>query len=111
MENAPVLHIVGIHCQPQAEKKFLKWYDQVHVPLLLKFKGLKKATRYKILKPAEAYPEYLAIFEFADKEAFEAYENSPELAAAVAEMHETWKEGGWDRMWRVQYEFVKTWNG
>ena len=110
MKNAPVVNVVGIRCQPQAKEKFLKWYDQTHVPLLLKFKGLKKVTRYKILKCDEAYPEHLAIFEFENEQAFVAYESSPELAAASAEMRETWKDGGWDRMWRVQYEFIKTWS-
>ncbi len=108
MKNIPVVNIVGIRCQPQAEEKFVKWYDQTHIPLLLKFKGLKKVTRYKILKHAEAYPEYLGIFEFENEQAFLAYENSPELAAASAEMQQTWKGGGWNRMWRVQYEVVKT---
>jgi uncharacterized protein (TIGR02118 family) len=109
MKKTPVVNIVGIRCQPQAEEKFVQWYDQTHIPLLLKFKGLRKVKRCKIVKRAEAYPEYLGIFEFESEQAFTDYENSPELAAAHAEMRETWKDGGWDRMWRVQFEVVKTW--
>ena len=99
-----VIHIVGTRCQAEVEDRFNKWYDEVHIPMLLKFKGLKKATRYKILKPREDYPEYVAIYEFESREAFEDYEKSPEMSAAIAEMKETWKDGGWEMVWRVQYE-------
>jgi uncharacterized protein (TIGR02118 family) len=110
MDNTPVLHIVGVRCEPQIEEKFVKWYNEVHIPLLLKFKGLKKATCTRAIKRSEEYPEYLSIFEFDNKQAFLDYEKSPELAAAAVERDETWKEGGWDRMWRVQYEVLKTWS-
>ncbi len=108
MKN-PVVNVVGIRCQPGQEKKFVKWYDEVHVPMILKFKGMMKATRYEIIKRADAYPEYLGVFEFESEEAFEAYEKSPELAAAQAEMKQTWPNGGWERMWRVQYRSEKKW--
>ncbi len=104
------VNIVGIRCQPQAQNKFIKWYDQTHIPLLLKFKGLKKVTRYQIVKPTAEYPDYLTVFEFESRQAFEEYETSRELAAASAEMSETWKNKKWVRMWRVQYELCKTWN-
>jgi heme-degrading monooxygenase HmoA len=101
-----VIHIVGTRCQAEVEERFNKWYDEAHIPMLLKFKGLKKATRFKILKPREDYPEYVAIYEFESRQAFEDYEKSPELSAAMAEMKETWKDGGWEMVWRVQYEQI-----
>jgi len=106
MEGRPVIHIVGTQCQPEVEEEFNRWYDQVHIPMLFKFNGLKKATRYKIAKPSEEYPEYLAIYEFESQKTFEAYQSSPELAAALEEMRETWKEGEWEITWRVQYEAI-----
>ena len=109
MENRAVIHLVGTRCQPEVEEKFNSWYDQTHIPMLLKFEGLRGATRYKVLKAGEGYPEYVAIYEFDSREAFESYEASAELAAALDEMRETWKEGGYETVWRVQYEAIKTW--
>ncbi len=110
METRPIIHVVATQCRPEDEEKFYTWYDEIHIPLLLKFKGLKKATRYKIIYETEKYPKYLAIYEFESRKAFEAYETSPELAAASKEEStETWKEGGYEMKWRVQYEPIKTW--
>jgi len=104
-----VINVVATECQPEVEEKFNKWYDEIHIPLLFKFKGMRRVTRYKILKETEEYPSYLAIYEFESRQAFEEYVNSPELAAGRAEMNETWKGGGFEIKWRVQYETMKTW--
>jgi len=110
METKSLIHMIGTRCQPEVEEKFNIWYDQTHIPMLLKFNGLKGVTRYKLLKDGEEYPEYLVIYEFDSRQAFEAYETSPELAAALDEMRETWRDGGWEMIWRVQYEAMKTWH-
>ncbi|MFC1915964.1 DUF4286 family protein [Chloroflexota bacterium] len=109
MGSSPVINVVAVQCQSEVEEKFNKWYDEIHIPMLFKHKGMKKVTRYKILKESEEYPSYLAIYEFENRQAYEAYTTSPELAAGIAEMKETWKEGGFDIRWRVQYEAMKIW--
>ena len=109
METKPIINIVGTRCRPEDEEKFNKWYAEVHIPMLLRFKGLKAVTRYKITHEAEEYPKYLAIYKFESQQAYEAYETSPELAAARKERDETWKERGFEVKWRVQYEALKTW--
>ena len=109
MEEKPIIHIVAIQCEPGIDKKFNKWYDEIHVPMIFKFKGMKEATRYKIVTDAGEYTNYLAIYKFESQSSFNAYENSPELAAARAESRETWKEGGRETKWRVQYELLETW--
>ena len=109
MESSPVINVVATECQPEVEEKFNKWYDEIHIPLLFKFKGMKKVTRYKIAKETEEYPSYLTLYEFENRKACEEYENSSELAAARAEMNETWKGGGFEIKWRVQYEALKIW--
>lgn len=108
METKPIIHIVATRCQPEDEEKFNRWYDEIHIPLLLKFKGIKGVTRYKIIHETEEYPKYLTIYKFESQNAYEAYETSPELAAAREEMRETWKGGGFEIKWRVQYEPMKT---
>ena len=109
METRPVINIIGTRCRPEVEEKFNTWYNEIHIPMLLKFKGLREVTRYRILEPSEEYPQHLNIYEFDSRQAFEEYETSPEFTAAVDEMQETWREGGWERKWRVQYEVIKTW--
>lgn len=124
MENGSVIQIAGIRPSPHLKEKVLKHWEETHIPMLLKFRGLKKVTRCNILnpvegypeyltvlkklKPVEGYPEYLAISEFDNEQAFRDYENSPELAAATAESRETWKGGGRNLIWRVQYQVTKT---
>ena len=109
MATSPVINVVAIQCQPEVEEKFNKWYDEIHIPMLFKFKGMKKVTRYKILKETEEYPSYLMIYEFESRKAYEEYETSPELTAGRTEMKESWKEGGFEIKWRVQYETTKIW--
>lgn len=109
METKPIIHVVATRCWPEDEEKFNTWYDKIHIPLLLKFKGIKEVTRYKAIYETEEYPKYLTIYKFESQKAYEAYETSPELAAAREEMRETWKDGGFEIKWRVQYEPMKTW--
>ncbi|MFC1931373.1 EthD family reductase [Chloroflexota bacterium] len=109
MATYPLINSVATECQPEAEEKFNKWYNEVHIPLLLKFKGIKKVTRYKIVEKSEEHPTYLAIYEFESRQAYEKYLKSPELAAAREEMKETWKDGGFEVKWRVPYDTMKSW--
>ena len=109
MTTYPLINMVATECQPEVEEKFNKWYDETHIPLLFKFKGMKRVTRYKVSEKTEGFPTYLAIYEFETKQAYEDYTKSPELAAAREEMGETWKGGGWEIKWRVPYETLKSW--
>ena len=109
MGDKAVINIIATKCQPDVEAKFNKWYNEVHIPMLFKFKGMKKVSRYQLTSNTDKYPRYLAVYEFRDKEAFEEYEKSPEVDAAKKEMKETWKDGGWEIVWRVKYEVMKTW--
>lgn len=93
-------------CRPEIEIKFNKWYRQTHMPMLMKFKELKKATMCKILKPEAGCPQYLATYEFEDQKAFKKFETSPELAAALEEMNQTWTEVGYEVAWHAPYEII-----
>ena len=111
-----VIHMVGIHCRPDQEEKVNRWYNEQHIPDLMKFKGLKKATRYRLLYPGEIYPGYpemkypgfLSVYEFDSKEDFDAYQASPELADCQPNVRETWADDPMERLWRVQYEEINT---
>jgi uncharacterized protein (TIGR02118 family) len=108
MESKPVTNLVATRCQPEVEAEFNRWYDEIHIPLLFKFPGMTKVTRYKALRESDGN-QYLAVYEFKDQQALEEYEDSPELAAAREEMKETWQGKGFEIIWRAQYGAIKTW--
>ena len=117
MANSPLIRIIGVRCRPDQEEKYNKWHSEVHVPLLFKFKGVKKVTRCKILSPGRTYagfpevdyPNYLTIYEFEDETASRGYESSPELAEATKEAKETWGDDFYGRVWLAGYEVLNTW--
>ena len=109
METVKVINIVATECHSDDDAKFNKWYDEVHIPMLLKFDGMLGVTRYKLSSGTTGQAKYLAIYEFKNKASFDAFQKSSELAAARDEMGQTWKGRGFDIKWRAQYEPVKTW--
>ena len=109
MDDQRVIYIVGTQCQPEHEEEFNIWYNETHIPMLLKFKGLKNVTRYKIISDREEYPKYMAVYEFPTRQLFEEYLNSPERTAALEEMRNTWSLGELEIKWQAHYELLKTW--
>ena len=109
METKSVIHIVGTECPPEMEGRFDTWYSERHVPDLLKFQGLKKVTRYRNLHADGEYPKFLTIYEFNNRQDFEAYYVSPERTAAAEDWLKIQKELGASLKWMVQYEAIKTW--
>ena len=117
MEPNSAMIIVGLHCRPDQEEKFNKWYNKKHIPDLLKFKGVRKVTRFKRIPTDRArpgypdiqYPNYLAIWEFENQQTLEAFEISPELEEAAGEAREAWAEDSFERMWWVKYKALKSW--
>jgi hypothetical protein len=102
-----VINIVGTQCQPKDEEKFNKWYNEVHVPMLMKTKKIIGVARYKLIG-ATGLPNYIALYKFANQKDLEAFMVSPEREAAGKEMRETWGKEI-EVTSRVQYELVKEW--
>ena len=109
MESKPTLHVIGTECKPGTEEKFNKWYNEVHIPLALKFKGITRITRYKQVGDNKDYPPYLAIYEFENNEAVDAYLKGSEFAAVRENKESTWKDDVYDMKWNVRYELIKEW--
>jgi heme-degrading monooxygenase HmoA len=109
MAKTRVLNIVATECPPKNVVKFNKWYDEVHIPMLFKFKGMKKVTRYRIMEDNKEKARYLAVYEFETKEALAAYSKSPEFKAAIDEMNTTWKGNMFEIKWADNCEPIKTW--
>jgi uncharacterized protein (TIGR02118 family) len=108
MAEKQVIFIVGTRCQPKDDAKFNKWYNEVHIPMLMKSGYIKRVARYKAIgKPGDA-PGYLAIYQFASMQDFKAHETSPARDAAIKEMGESWGNQV-ELTSRVQYELLKEW--
>jgi uncharacterized protein (TIGR02118 family) len=108
MVKARILNIVGTDC-PKNEEQFNKWYNAVHIPLLFKYPGLKKVTRYQLMPGSQAQAKYIAIYEYDDKATMDAFPKSPEFKAAIDEMNRTWKDNMFEIKWAANYEPIKTW--
>ncbi len=89
MNKQEIIHIVITRPPTKDDKKFNQWYNEVHVPLILKFKKITSVTRYKVVADSEP-AQYVAIYRFKNKADFDAYLKSPERDAALQEMQETW---------------------
>lgn len=109
MAKSRVINIVATECVPADEAKFNKWYNEVHIPMLMKFKGIKKVTRYKVLDDGKGKGQYLAVYEYDSKEDMAALNASPEFKAAIEEMTETQKGCKFDLKWAMGAEPVQTW--
>ena len=110
MENKKVvIFLAASECRSDVEEKYNKWYNEVHIPNVMKYKGIKRAARYKRLDDKMECTKYLAIYEFESKEAADGWEKSDLFAAGRKERLETWKDGGLDLKWGIAYEQLKTW--
>jgi hypothetical protein len=109
METGRVISMVATVCHPDDEVKFNKWYDETHIPMLLKFDGMLGVTRYRLCGGSDDQAKYLAVYEFKNRAAMDRFQKSTELAAARDEMSQTWKGRAFDIKWRAQYEPLKTW--
>jgi len=107
--DAPVIYIVGVNCQPEHEEKFNSWYDEVHIPQLLKFEKLKEITRCRLIDKSQIYPKYLTMYKFDTRQDWEGYLNSPERIFALQGTKDTWKGNESEMQWQVNYEVLKFW--
>jgi uncharacterized protein (TIGR02118 family) len=108
MAKNEVLNIVATACQPEDEERFNKWYNEVHIPMLLKYKGIVGAARYKIIDPSSSQPKYIALYRYASVKDLEGLNKSPELQAALKEMKESWGDGI-EVKFVSNYELIQEW--
>ena len=114
--GAAVIWMVGIQCRPEDEARFNTWYDEVHVPMLVKGGQVARVTRYRLAShvydvahAAREYPRYQTVYEFEDQDRFEAWMNGKERAEAGKEKSETWGDRGYEVLWATRYDVLNTW--
>jgi hypothetical protein len=120
MKTNSVVYVSGIQytAGPEKRAKFDKWYEEEHIPIQLKARGMKKATYYKMNKPftapiivckAEDYPDIVLVYEFEDQKAFDEYWNGAVYNEVHQNVLKTWPEGRpFKILWRVTYDNYKT---
>ena len=104
-----VMVIVANEPNLEKETEYNEWYNQKHVPMLLAFRGMKKAARYHLIGDNRECSKYISIYEFDTAEDLQAFPRSPEFAAAVKDFDEKWKDGGFQRKWGAGYELIQSW--
>jgi antibiotic biosynthesis monooxygenase (ABM) superfamily enzyme len=104
-----ILLIVANEPSAEREAEYNEWYTEKHIPMMFRFKGMKKASRYRLSGESKESSRYLAVYEFDNKEDLEAFPKSPEFAEAVKDFDEKWKDGGFVRKWGASYELIKSW--
>ena len=106
---AQLLNIVATECSPEEEVRFNNWYNDVHVPMLMKYSGITGVTRYRLKGEAKGAATYLACYEFNSMEDIEGLQKSDEFKAAMEEMQQSWPQGGIEIKWAAVYEPLKKW--
>ena len=111
MQEKTVIRVVGTQCAPELERQFNDWYNEIHIPMLLRSEWLEGVSRYRLSPETQGdYPGYLAIYEFKDQQAAEAWLAGPERQAAAEEMKETWGGRGFEMKWVAGYECIRAWH-
>jgi hypothetical protein len=109
MAKSRIINIVATECPCALEPGFNKWYNEIHVPMLMKYKGIKKVTRYKVADGNKDKGSYLAVYEYDSKEDLDRLNSSPEFKAAIEEMNTTWKNNEWQIKWGMSCEPLQAW--
>ncbi len=109
MAKQRLLNIIVTECPLKIAEKFNKWYNEVHVPMLMKYKGIKKTTRYKVMDEGKDKAQFIAIYEYDSKEDMAGLNASPEFKAAIEEMQETWKGQMFDIKMAFNCDPIKAW--
>ena len=111
MKSGQAINMVMVDCRPEVEARYNDWYNNVHIPMLLKYPGMVKATRYRLLSGPAGQARYLTVYEFRDRETMEAFPQTPECRAATEEMRATWPSGEFEIKLAAQYETIRSFEG
>jgi antibiotic biosynthesis monooxygenase (ABM) superfamily enzyme len=83
-DMAVVIFMVRANVTKDREASFNKWYNEEHVPQLLRFNGAVSARRYRKILGNDKY-EYMAVYEFANEAVFERFQQSDYLKDLIKE--------------------------
>ena len=78
------LFVVRATITREREAAFNKWYNEEHVPQVLRYNGAVSARRYRNLTGEDKY-HYMAVYEFASEEVLRKFLESDGLKALRSE--------------------------
>ena len=117
MTNKPLIWMVGIQCRTETEAEFNAWYDDIHVPMLLKGDHVKKVSRFKLADrtyqvgtTTEVCPDYLTIYEFESQDQFDSWMSGQARAEAGEDKVKIWSENPYEVKWATRYDLINSWN-
>ncbi|HEU4379363.1 MAG TPA: DUF4286 family protein [Hyphomicrobiaceae bacterium] len=88
---AVVIFVVRANVNKDKEAAFNKWYNEEHVPQLLRYNGAVSARRYKKILGDEKY-EYMAVYEFANEAVFAGFQKSDDLNQLIRDYNANFGE-------------------
>ena len=84
-----MMRIVSLHGQPRDPAEFDRYYREVHTPLVQRIPGVRNIRFGRVLRTNDSAPApYYLVSEvyFDDEAALEAARDTPEMAAALADV-------------------------
>ena len=81
---ATALFVVKATIPKEQEREFNRWYDEVHVPMVLQFNGMVSARRYKAILGEDKY-QYMAVYEVKDEPTLKKLLDSDHMKALRAD--------------------------
>ena len=81
---AVTLFMVRATITKDKEAAFNTWYNEEHVPQVLRYNGAVSGRRYRRIMGEDKY-EYMALYEFASEEVFKTFQASGHLTELKAE--------------------------
>jgi heme-degrading monooxygenase HmoA len=98
-----LVNLVGTRAVRGEHDALVRWYAD-HVHQLMAFDGLLGAALHRRCVPHDTAPEYVCLYDFADRMAFDAYERSDAHAAAARDRAAGWGRDGIEITLRTQFE-------
>src|SRR5207248_272085 len=86
---AIVLYQVKTTINEERDDEFNRWYNEVHCPDVLSFRGCVSARRYRAFYGDESH-QYLTVYEFQDEATFSRWVDSEHRARMVSDYEDMW---------------------
>ena len=101
-----IMQIIASESTPEREDDFSKWYSEVHLPMLFGYKGVKRASRYRLIGDDENNARFLAIYEFDSQKDMDAFPESQAFKDAIDDFEKNHKALGFKMKWVASYELI-----
>jgi hypothetical protein len=102
------LTIVGSAFLAGYERALNTWYNDIHIPLLMQYPGLRKSSRYQNSAQG-ATPAYIAMYYYNTFADLTAMGTSIAFDAANKEIAAHWKNNEYTLTMAISYEKIKSW--